>query len=704
MNRSGLLMGICLTAIVAASCSASSKKLDLGGTCVQNSDCNNPLACKFQACHTQCVQSRDCPTGQQCVAADDGSGVCQTQAEAACGAANGKVCASPLACISNACVNVCPSGICPLATQTCIGGRCQDTQVAGNDGAAGAGVGVACTLSSDCASSLLCKFGSCHQTCETSAGCANGGRCVTANGVAVCQIPAEAACGAGATCAAGLACRTVDNTCRSACTSSAGCLTGQTCAGTVCVDTTELAGNPGNDGAAGADGGADAPTTGIDAPASGVDAIATGGGGSTGSKVDGSPPTAGTSGTACTPGQAPTNFGNVATSDSNPNYTSGVGVLTATEFLIFNGYVGPDATDGGVVDGATATLVNRIDVQHFDPISGKKKGSATPLLTAAGDGGGLYVTGADIAPTGEIAIIYSLHATSGWGAYLAFLDKDLATKKTTQFVAWGSGNYCYGSSHVKWLNGEFVASSVATNGVRNLKLGKFGADGSNAGSTNALPTNDPSSVVAESYLGGLNGFGQGEVAFSGGLFAVSFYAEIPGNSNPQPYLTIVDTSGAGVGSPVRLPNSSADLNAARSVAAAGTSNGFVTVYNGTSTSKVDSLVATFVSNSASGDAGVPVGTTYAFPGGHAPQSLLTLGGATDGTGAGFAVLYPNGSVSFLYFGADGSPRGNPQTVLYQTNPTGDGDEVQVTNFGGTFAVSLYSTIEHSTQVVATTCQ
>jgi hypothetical protein len=83
---------------------------------------------------------------------------------------------------------------------------------------------------------------------------------------------------------------------------------------------------------------------------------------------------------------------------------------------------------------------------------------------------------------------------------------------------------------------------------------------------------------------------------------------------------------------------------------------------------------------------------------------LALGGSSDGAGAGFAVLYPNGSVSFLYFGADGSPRGNPQTVLYQANPTGDGDEVQVTNFGGTFAVSLYSTIEHSTQVVATTCQ
>jgi hypothetical protein len=197
MNRSSLLISVCLVAIVAASCSASSKKLDLGGTCVQNSDCNNPLACKFATCHQQCVQSRDCTTGEQCVAAADGSGVCQTPVEPACGGANGKACASPLVCISNTCVNVCPSGICPLATQTCIGGTCQDTQLANKDGAAGAGVGVACTLSSDCASSLLCKFGSCHQACTSSTDCASGGRCVTANGVAVCQMPAESACGAG---------------------------------------------------------------------------------------------------------------------------------------------------------------------------------------------------------------------------------------------------------------------------------------------------------------------------------------------------------------------------------------------------------------------------------------------------------------------------------------------------------------------------
>jgi hypothetical protein len=559
-----------------------------------------------------------------------------------------------------------------------------------------------------------------------------------ADGLGVCQTLTEAACGTGKqVCGGSLVCY-ANSTCVNACPTTGKCpLTSQTCVNNAYCLGTELANNDadaggagggidaGVDGAAGiggstgSTGGSGGSDAGVDVPITSTGGVtgsggtagtagtptggAGGGAGSSGqldagtSSIGRDSGTAGASGSACTPGQAPTNFGNVATSDSNPNYTSGVGVLTATEFLTFSGYVGPDSTDGGA-----GALVNRIDVQHFDPISGKSKGSATPLLLAGGDGGGLYITGADIAPTGEIAIIYSLHATSGWGGDLAFLDKDLATKKTTQFVAWGSGNYCYGSSHVKWLDGEFVASSVVASSGSNdtvMKLGKFGADGSNAGSTNALPTDDPSSLVARTIMGGLNAYGQGEVAFSGGLFALSYFSA-DAKQNP-PYLTVVDTLGAEVGSPVSLPNS---IGPTYSVAVAGTSQGFVTVYDGNSSSNQDSLLATYVSNAASGDAGVPVGATYAFPGGPPPRDILALGGSSDGAGAGFGVLYPNGSVSFLYFGADGSPRGNPQTVLYQANPTGDGDEVQVTNFGGTFAVSLYSTIKHSTQVVATTCQ
>jgi hypothetical protein len=116
------------------------------------------------------------------------------------------------------------------------------------------------------------------------------------------------------------------------------------------------------------------------------------------------------------------------------------------------------------------------------------------------------------------------------------------------------------------------------------------------------------------------------------------------------------------------------------------------------------LLATYVSNSPSGDAGVPVGATYAFLGGFAYNSAWSTRGSSDGTGAGFAALYPDGSVSFLYFSGDGSMHGNPQTVLQQTGTAGGGDEAHITSFAGKFAVSLYSSAEHLTRVITSTCQ
>jgi len=400
----------------------------------------------------------------------------------------------------------------------------------------------------------------------------------------------------------------------------------------------------------------------------------------------------------------------VATSDPDPHYTSGVGVLTSTEFLTFNAYVGPDSTDGGVADGGTATLVNRIDVQHFDPKTGKRKGDPTPLLTAAGDGSGLYISGAAVAPTGEIAIIYAAATGgTGWdkfGVYLAFLDKNLDLNQTKQFLALGL-SASQNRSHVQWLNGQFVASSVSGNSPETIKLGKFAADGSNAGGTSAVPTDDPSGHVT-SY----DDWGQGEVAFSAaGQFAVS-YLNVQGY---LPYLTILDTLGEEVGSPIPLPAATAANYGGTFVSVAGTSQGFVAVYNGSAPStNAQSLLSTYVSSSGVGDAGVsdggdiattPVGATHAYTGGYAFSGVWGARGSSDGIGAGFAVLYPDGSVSFLYFSGDGSTRTSPQAVLQQANAASGGDEVNLTNnYGGTFAVSLYSSSEHLTRMVASSCQ
>jgi hypothetical protein len=503
-----------------------------------------------------------------------------------------------------------------------------------------------CFLASDCQNLLQCVQGYCVKACAQSRDCPNGERCITAAEGNTCQPLETATCQYNSQCTKPLVCA-FDQKCRDQCQQNIDCPTGQMCTSIshLCADPTidknynpvtnefvalpdggtggasggSTAGSGGSGGgtggvggavtgtggagAGGGSGGSDAgvdaavPNPGDDSGAGGrsgggdasVDAPVTGSGDSGTSSGGSGGSLGGASGgrdaglpdgsaTSCT-GQAPTLFGHVATSDSDPHYTSGVGLLTSTEFLTFNAYVGPDSSDGGVADGGTATLVNRIDVQHFDPKTGKSKGNATPLLTAAGDGSGLYINGAAVAPTGEIAIIYAA-ATGGtdgtnFGVYLAFLDKNLDLNQTTQFVALGSARW-QDQSHVQWLNGRFVASSVIGYNSQTIKLGKFAADGSTAGGTSAIPTDDPSG-----YVTAYDNYGQGEVAFSAaGLFAASYL-------NVQslvPYLTILDTLGTEVGSPISLPAATAGSYGGTFVSVAGTSQGFVAVYNGTSPS------------------------------------------------------------------------------------------------------------------------
>jgi hypothetical protein len=632
--REGVRGSLILVAwLILGGCSGSSK-VPATPKCYLASDCKNPLQCVQGYCVAACVQSRDCPSGERCIGATEGN-TCQ-----------------------------------PLETATC-------------------------QYTSQCTTPLVCAFDQkCRDQCQKDIDCPTGQKCTSITHL--CADPTidknydpatnefrgapDAGTGGGSGGVGGAVTGT----------GGAGGGSGASDAG---VDA--AVSNPGDDsgaggGASGSDASVDAPVTnpGDDSGTASGGAGGSAGGAGGSSKRDAGK--AGSTGTACQAGQAPSNFGNAATSDSDPHYTSGVGLLTATEFLTFNAYVGPDSTDAGVTE-------SRIDVQHFDPITGKSKGEATSLLTIAGIDK-IYITGADIAPTGEIAIIYSAHniATGGLGDALAFFDKALALSRTTPFVSWGSDYYA-DSSFVKWINGQFVASSTWYDGNFYIKVGYFAATGANAGGTNAVPTDNPSSWVNR----GDNA--QGEVAFSGGTFAIG-YVNL---ADSAPYMTLLDAQGDEVGTSVNFSPvfAGAAGGGDRFVSVAGTAQGFVAVYNGTSSAGANSLLTTYVSNSASGDAGVPIGATHAFPGGQAHAGPWDVRGSSDGTGAGFAVHYPNGSVSFLYFGADGSPRGTPQTVLYQQEPAAPFDEVLVTNFGGTFAVSLYSNTEHSTQVIASTnCQ
>ena len=651
--REGVRSPLVLIAwLILGGCSSSSK-VPATPKCFLASDCQNLLQCVQGYCVKACAQSRDCPNGERCITAAEGN-TCQPLETATC--QYNSQCTKPLVCaFDQKCRDQCQQNIdCPTGQMcTSITHLCADPTidknynpvtnefVATNDGG-------------------LASGGSTAGSGGAGGGTGGVGGAVTGTGGATGNSGGSGGSDAG-------------------------------------IDAAVP--NPGDDSGAGggSSGGGDA---GVDAPVgrpgdSGTGTGGTGGGSGGATSLGGAGGSskrdagkAGSTGTACSEGLVPAVFGNAATSDSDPHYTSGVGLLTATEFLTFNAYVGPDSTDAGATE-------SRIDVQHFDPISGKSKGEPTTLLTAAAgtNSGGIYITGADIAPTGEIAIIYSAHSGNGWGDFLAFFDKTLTLSRTTQFVAWGSDQNA-DSSFVKWLNGEFVASSTWYNGNFYVKVGYFAATGANAGGTNALPTDDPSSIVDNGNRA------QGEVAFSGGTFAVEYL----NYSVNTLYLTLLDTQGDEVGTPVSFSPAFARAGTVF-VSVAGTAQGFVAVYNGSSSAGGASLLATFVSNSASGDAGVPVGATYAFPGGQAYAGPWSVRGSSDGTGAGFVVHYPDGSVSFLYFGGDGSPRGTPQTVLYQQEPTTPYDEVLVTNFGGTFAVSLFSSTEHSTQVIAsTTCQ
>jgi hypothetical protein len=50
MTQSKWFAYLCVALLAATACS-SSKKLDFGGTCKVNSDCNDPLSCAFGTCH-----------------------------------------------------------------------------------------------------------------------------------------------------------------------------------------------------------------------------------------------------------------------------------------------------------------------------------------------------------------------------------------------------------------------------------------------------------------------------------------------------------------------------------------------------------------------------------------------------------------------------------------------------------------------------
>src|SRR5262245_28956858 len=63
----------------------------------------------------------------------------------------------------------------------CAGGSCVDRVTEAGAGGAGAALGelgAHCLINTDCAAPLVCAFGACHTTCQTSRDCSTDQTCV----------------------------------------------------------------------------------------------------------------------------------------------------------------------------------------------------------------------------------------------------------------------------------------------------------------------------------------------------------------------------------------------------------------------------------------------------------------------------------------------------------------------------------------------
>jgi sulfatase modifying factor 1 len=225
----------------AAGCGDSSKKIDLGGGCLLNSDCNAPLSCTFGKCHTTCVETRDCPLGQSCAKTAEGS-VCQFPVDSDCQSSGG-VCpdTSQICAADQRCRKSCQTAADCLPGQDCsTGGACADGNDLDPDGQIiESGVGKGCVTSAECNSSLTCAVNRCHYLCQDTSVCPTGQSCVKTGSGSVCQLPVEALCDGSAPCPGGLVCA-ADYQCRAACSSAGDCTPGQKCAGGVCADSGDL--------------------------------------------------------------------------------------------------------------------------------------------------------------------------------------------------------------------------------------------------------------------------------------------------------------------------------------------------------------------------------------------------------------------------------------------------------------------------------
>ena len=176
------------TAAIAATvfifaCVDESPAAPLKSACSLSSDCNAPLICAFQKCHTECKASSDCPNGERCVQSTKPFFVCQTLDTRNCSRNSDcqgeiQVCANDGQC-RDACIT---ERDCPKE-QLCTAGVCADKKELVDGGLAAAATadaasGAPCEYASQCPGDLICREGACREECLVDKDCDVGRRCI----------------------------------------------------------------------------------------------------------------------------------------------------------------------------------------------------------------------------------------------------------------------------------------------------------------------------------------------------------------------------------------------------------------------------------------------------------------------------------------------------------------------------------------------
>ena len=145
------ILGLMITSFwLFVGCSGA-KKIDVGGTCILNSDCNQGLVCTWGICHVACHTSADCQPGQSCIIASAQSTVCESPTSCIYNSdcQTGLICAVDQQCRKQCQTDGdCTSGQTCTSTQTCAELSQVDSNnnllvpdggVSGSGGASGAG-------------------------------------------------------------------------------------------------------------------------------------------------------------------------------------------------------------------------------------------------------------------------------------------------------------------------------------------------------------------------------------------------------------------------------------------------------------------------------------------------------------------------------------------------------------------------------------